>query len=420
MLRNSLGARPAETHIGAPINASGKLDQVGYDLRGPIHEEAVRLEAQGHPILKLNIGNPAIFGFATPSEMLSDLVENLSRAQGYCEAKGVLEAREVVAAHYQDQGLGSLDLDHIFIGNGVSELVGIALQALLNNEDEVLIPSPDFPLWTDTVHLNGATPVHYLCDESSDWAPDLEDMERKVTPRTRALVVINPNNPTGAVYSRETLNGIVDLARRHDLILFADEIYERILFDGCQHIPLASLTEYQLVVTFGGLSKAYRAAGLRIGWMVLSGATERAQSYIDGLSMLAAMRLCPNVPGQYAIEAALRGYQSIDDLIAPGGRLALQRDQAVRRLNQVDGVSCVKPKGALYVFFGIDADRFGIRDDERLVLDFLRKEHVLLVHGTAFHWPRPDHLRLIFLPQLEVIDEAISRFEGFLRHYRQK
>lgn len=401
-----------------PIEASRKLDEVGYDLRGPVHDEALRLEAEGHRILKLNIGNPAIFGFDTPADILNELVTNLPRAQGYCEAKGIIEAREAVIEHYQSCGIQALHVDNTFIGNGVSELVGIALQALLNSGDEVLVPSPDFPLWTDTVHLNGAHAVHYFCDESADWAPDLDDIAAKVTSRTRAIVVINPNNPTGALYSEDTLRAICEIADHRDLVLFADEIYDRVVFDGHRHVPLASLADQQLVVTFGGLSKAYRAAGLRVGWMVLTGATSRAKDYINGLAMLSAMRLCANVPGQYAIGAALRGYQSIDDLIAPQGRLTQQRDFATERLQQIDGVTCVKPKGALYVFPRFDAQRFGVEDDERLVLDFLRREKVLLAHGTAFHWPRGDHLRLIFLPSIAELDEALTRFERFLHTYR--
>lgn len=379
----------------------------------------MRLEAEGHRILKLNIGNPAIFGFDTPDGMLSELVLNLPRSQGYCDAKGVADAREAVASYYRGCGFPALDIRQIFLGNGVSELVGIALQALLNAGDELLIPAPDFPLWTDTTHLNGACPTHYVCNESANWAPDLADVEAKITPSTRGLVVINPNNPTGAVYDRETLEGLLEIAHRHDLIVFADEIYERIVFDGRQHIPLAALAKDQLVVTFGGLSKAYRAAGLRIGWMVLSGATDRAKDYIDGLSTLAALRLCPNVPGQYAIRAALSGYQSIDDLVAPGGRLCAQRDRAVQWIKQIDGADCVKPQGALYLFLRLDAQRFGILDDERMVLDFLRQEQVLLAQGTAFHWPAPDHVRIIFLPCEEELDEAFSKFARFLETYRQ-
>ena len=416
---SALEARIAAPPLPLPIDASQKLDAVGYDLRGPVHDEALRLEAKGHRILKLNIGNPAVFGFETPAAVVDALVNNLPRAQGYCESKGVVEAREAIVEYYHTRGLEALDVDNVFIGNGVSELVGIALQGFLNPGDEVLVPSPDFPLWTDTVHLNGARARHYICDESADWAPDLDDLAAKITSRTRAIVVINPNNPTGALYSEDTLRGIVEIADRHDLILFADEIYERIIFDGQNHIPLASLAEDQLVVTFGGLSKAYRAAGLRVGWMVLSGATKRAESYINGLAVLAAMRLCANVPGQYAIGAALRGYQSIDELVAPDGRLALQRDFAVERIQQIDGLTCVKPQGAVYVFLGFDSKRFGVTDDERLVLDFLRQEQVLLAHGTAFHWPRPDHLRLIFLPSVAELDQALTRLERFLHTYRQ-
>ena len=396
------------------VGAAHKLADVGYDIRGPIYEQALRLEAEGHDILKLNIGNPAIFGFDTPPEILAKLIENLPNAQGYCEPKGVVSARQAVIAYYASRGLQGLHLDNVLIGNGVSELVGIALQGFLNSGDEMLVPAPDFPLWTDTVSLNGARPVHYLCDESAGWQPDFDDLVAKITPRTRALVVINPNNPTGAVYRQDTLQQFADIASKHNLVLFADEIYERIVFDGERHIPLASLATDQLVVTFGGLSKAYRAAGLRVGWMALSGPTQRAKSYINGLALLAAMRLCANVPGQYAIAAALEGYQSIDDLIAPGGRLAAQRDFVSERVNQIEGVSCVQPKGALYAFVRLDPKRHPIEDDERMVLEFLRTEKVLLAHGTAFHWPTPDHARLIFLPSVEDLERALSRFERFL------
>ena len=396
------------------VAASDKLAEVGYDIRGPVHEHALRLEAEGHRILKLNIGNPAIFGFDTPPEVLRGLIENLPKAQGYCESKGVVSARQAIINYYASRGLPGLHLDNVFIGNGVSELVGMALQGFLNAGDEVLVPAPDFPLWTDTVHLNGARPVHYLCDESADWQPDFDDLLAKISPRTRALVVINPNNPTGAVYSRDTLARFAEIAERHNLLLFADEIYERIVYDGEQHIALASLATSSLVVTFGGLSKAYRAAGLRIGWMALSGPTHRAKAYIDGLSMLAAMRLCANVPGQYTISAALEGYQCIDDLVAPGGRLAVQRDFVVRRINEIEGLSCVAPKGAVYAFLRIDQNRYPCRDDERMVLDFLKQEKVLLAHGSAFHWPAPDHVRLIFLPKVADLDLALSRFERFL------
>ncbi len=405
-------------HIAPPqdsIAAADKLASVGYDLRGPVHEHALRLEAEGHQILKLNIGNPAIFGFDTPPEVLAALVENLPKAQGYCESKGIVSARESIIEYYASRGLSSLDLEHVFIGNGVSELVSIALQGFLNAGDEVLVPAPDFPLWTDCVHLHGAHPVHYLCDESDDWQPDFDDLLAKLSPRTRALVVINPNNPTGALYSRDTLRRFAEIADRHNLVLFADEIYERIVYDGDQHIALASIATDQLVVTFGGLSKAYRAAGLRIGWMALSGPTQRAKAYIDGLSILAAMRLCANVPGQYAIAAALKGYQCIDDLTAPDGRLAMQRDFVAKRVSEMEGVSCVTPKGAVYAFLRMDPKRHPIQDDERMVLDFLTQEKVLIAHGSAFHWPAPDHVRLIFLPSVAQLDLALTRFERFLR-----
>ena len=415
MPRTARNVVPAESGVGA----ANKLAEVGYDIRGPVHEHALRLEAEGHSILKLNIGNPAMFGFDAPPEVIAKLVENLPNAQGYCESKGVVSAREAIVEYYATRGLAPIDIENVFIGNGVSELVGLALQGFLNPGDEVLVPAPDFPLWTDTVHLNGARPVHYLCDESAGWQPDFDDLLAKVSPRTRALVVINPNNPTGAVYSQHTLQRFAEIASQHSLVLFADEIYERIVYDGEQHIALGSVAKDQLVVTFGGLSKAYRAAGFRVGWMALSGPTRRAKAYIDGLSMLAAMRLCANVPGQYAIAAALSGYQCIDDLIVPGGRLADQRDFVSERVQAIEGLSCVTPKGAVYAFLRLDPKRYPIEDDERMVLDFLKAEKVLLAHGSAFHWPSPDHVRLIFLPSIADLELAFSRFERFLRAYPQ-
>lgn len=401
------------------IRKSDKLAEVCYDIRGPVLEEAKRLEDEGQRILKLNIGNPAPFGFEAPEEILQDVLYNLPTAQGYCDAKGIFSARKAIMQQCQERGIPEVGLDDIFLGNGVSELIVLAMQALLNNGDEMLIPAPDYPLWTAAVTLSGGKPVHYLCDESAGWEPDLADMEAKITPNTRGIVIINPNNPTGAVYSRDTLKGIVELAERHQLALFSDEIYDKILYDDAEHIPLATLTDDVLCVTFSGLSKVYRVAGFRSGWMILSGAKDRASDYIEGLNILASMRLCANVPAQHAVQTALGGYQSINELIAPGGRLREQRDRAVELIKQIPGVSAVTPKGALYLFLKLDPEIHPIRDDRQLVLDLLRQQQLLLVEGTAFNWPRPDHLRLVFLPRVDTLETAIGRLGRFLERYRQ-
>lgn len=401
------------------VTQSAKLSGVCYDIRGPVMQEAKRLEAEGHRILKLNIGNPAPFGFEAPEEMLQDIMLNLPTAHGYGDSKGLLSARRAVVQHYQDKGVTGVDLEDVWLGNGVSELIQMSLQALLNNGDEVLIPAPDYPLWTACVTLCGGTAVHYRCDESADWQPDLDDLAAKITPKTRALVVINPNNPTGAVYSRQTLEQIVELARRHNLILFADEIYDKILYDDATHTCVASLAPDLLCLTFNGLSKAYRVAGFRTGWMVLSGPKKHATSYIEGLDILANMRLCPNVPSQHAVQTALGGYQSINDLVLPGGRLADQRDTAWRLLNEIPGVSCVKPRGALYAFPRLDPEVYPIKDDERFVLDLLRAQKILVVQGTGFNWPTPDHFRVVTLPRVADLEEAIGRIATFLQTYRQ-
>lgn len=401
------------------ILKSHKLDSVCYDIRGPILREAKRLEEEGHRILKLNIGNPAPFGFEAPDEIIQDVIRNLPQAQGYCDSKGLFSARKAVMQYTQQQGIRGVDIEDVFIGNGVSELIALAMQGLLNNGDEVLVPAPDYPLWTAAVTLSGGRPVHYRCDEQAGWFPDLDDLRAKLTPRTRGIVVINPNNPTGAVYSREVLQEIADLACEHGLVLFADEIYDKILYDDAEHVPLASLTEDTLVLTFGGLSKNYRAAGFRTGWLVASGARLRARDYLEGLEILASMRLCSNVPTQHAVQTALGGYQSIDDLVRPGGALREQRDLAVSLLNQIPGVSCVPPKGALYLFPRLDPAVHRIRDDEQFVLDFLLEEKVLLVQGTAFNWPEPDHFRIVFLPRPDDLEHAVTRLGHFLEHYRQ-
>ncbi|MGB6134987.1 MAG: pyridoxal phosphate-dependent aminotransferase [Shewanella sp.] len=402
-----------------PIIKSNKLDSVCYDIRGPVHKEARRLEDEGHRILKLNIGNPAPFGFEAPEEIVRDVILNLPSAQGYCESKGLFSARKAIVQHYQAQGIFGVDIEDIYIGNGVSELIVMAMQGLLNSDDEVLIPSPDYPLWTAAANLAGGKAVHYRCDEEADWFPDLDDIKSKISSRTRAIVLINPNNPTGAVYSEALLLQVIELCRQHDLILFADEIYDKILYDEAKHIPAARLSDDILTVTFNGLSKAYRAAGFRVGWMMLSGNLKAAKSYIEGLEMLASMRLCANVPNQHAIQTALGGYQSINELILPNGRLTIQRDAVYELLNQIPGVSCKKPKGALYAFPKLDMKKFNIRDDERLVLDLLKSKKILLVQGTAFNWPEPDHLRVVFLPHKEDLTKALVEFGDFLDDYHQ-
>ncbi|MCF1428855.1 MAG: pyridoxal phosphate-dependent aminotransferase [Shewanella sp.] len=402
-----------------PVIKSNKLDTVCYDIRGPVHKEARRLEDEGHRILKLNIGNPAPFGFEAPEEIVRDVILNLPSAQGYCESKGLFSARKAIVQHYQSQGILGVDIDDIYIGNGVSELIVMALQGLLNSNDEVLIPAPDYPLWTAAAHLAGGKAVHYRCDEESGWFPDLDDIRSKITPRTRALVMINPNNPTGAVYSRELILALIEICRQHSLILFADEIYDKILYDDAKHIPAASLSDDILTVTFNGLSKAYRAAGFRIGWMMLTGNLKDARCYIEGLDMLASMRLCANVPNQHAIQTALGGYQSINELILPNGRLAQQRDTCYELLNSIPGISCKKPKGALYAFPKLDAKKFNLRDDERLVLDLLNEKKILLAQGTTFNWPEPDHLRVVFLPWKEELQKALTEFGHFLETYSQ-
>lgn len=405
--------------LDGQIVKSRKLDDVCYDIRGPVLKEAHRLEEEGHHVIKLNIGNPAPFGFEAPEEILVDVIHNLPESQGYSDAKGIYSARKAVMQYCQQTNVRNVEIDDIYIGNGVSELVVLALQGLLNNNDEVLIPAPDFPLWSAAVNLCGGKPVHYRCDESADWFPDLDDIRAKISSRTKAIVVINPNNPTGAVYSKELLTELIEIARSRDLVIFSDEIYDKILFDDAVHVPLASLAEDLLIVTFNGLSKTYRVAGFRTGWMVVSGAKHRAGDYIEGLDILASMRLCSNVPTQHAIQTALGGRQSIQDLIAPGGRLFEQRQWAWDRLNAIDGITCTKPKGALYLFPKLDVRKFNISNDEQFALDLLRQEKVLIVQGSGFNWPEPDHFRMVFLPRIEELDDALNRLDTFLHKYRQ-
>ena len=401
------------------IDKSHKLDDVCYDIRGPVHKEARRLEDEGHRIIKLNIGNPAPFGFDAPEEIIKDVILNMPQSQGYCDSKGLFSARKAVMQYYQQKGMRKVDIDDIYIGNGASELIVMAMQALLNNGDEMLVPSPDYPLWTAAVTLSGGHAVHYRCDEGADWHPDLDDIRARITPRTRGLVLINPNNPTGAVYGSEFQLELIEIARQHNLIIFADEIYDKILYDDISHTSVCTQCDDVMVVTFNGLSKAYRACGFRQGWMVITGPKGRARGYIEGLEMLASMRLCANVPMQHAIQTALGGYQSINELILPGGRLRRQRDKAWELLNEIPGVSCVKPKGALYMFPRLDPKVYDIRADQQMVFALLQQEKLLLVQGTGFNWPAPDHFRLVFLPREEELEEAIGRLARFLKGYKQ-
>ena len=401
------------------IKKSTKLDDVCYEIRGEVLKEAKRLEEEGHRVLKLNIGNPAPFGFDVPEELQTDIIHNLPSAQGYCDSKGLFSARKAVMQYTQQKDIIGVDIEDIYLGNGVSELIVMSMQALLNAKDEVLIPAPDYPLWTAAVTLSGGKAIHYRCDEEQDWQPDIEDIRSKITKNTKAIVVINPNNPTGAVYSDAVLKQIIELAREHDLIILADEIYDKILYDDAKHICLASYADDLLFLTFNGLSKSYRAAGYRSGWLVISGAKHIATDFIEGLEMLSSMRLCANVPAQFAIQTALGGYQSINDLVLPGGRLKEQRDLAWKLLNDIPGVSCTKPKGALYLFPKLDPNYYNIKDDEQLVLDLLKQEKMLFVQGSAFNIEDTQHLRVVFLPRVDVLEEAIGRFAHFLSKYKQ-
>lgn len=398
---------------------SQKLNDVCYDIRGPVMKEARRMEEDGLKILKLNIGNPAPFGFDAPDELIQDVILNLRKAQGYSDSQGLFSARKAVMQSFQTRGIMDVEIDDIYMGNGVSELIVMAMQGLLNPGDEVLIPSPDYPLWTAAVTLSGGKAIHYRCDEESEWFPDLQDIESKVNARTKGIVIINPNNPTGAIYSREVLEGIAGIAERHRLIVFADEIYDRITYEGAEHLPMAGFVRDNLCVSFNGLSKAYRAAGFRSGWMVLSGRKALARSYREGLDMLANMRLCANVPAQYAVQAALGGYQSINDLVLPGGRLKEQRDIAWKQLVDIPGISCVKPKGALYLFPRLDPKRFKIKDDMKMALDLLTETRILVVQGTGFNCLDKDHFRVVFLPDQDSLREAGQRMAEFFSWYSQ-
>ncbi|MEW6764926.1 MAG: pyridoxal phosphate-dependent aminotransferase [Pseudomonadota bacterium] len=403
-----------------PIRKSSKLANVCYDIRGPVMERARQMEEEGHRIIKLNIGNPATFGFDVPEEIMQDVILNLGSASGYSDSRGLFSARKAVMHYTQTKGIRGVQIDDIYIGNGVSELIVMAMQALLDDGDEVLVPAPDYPLWTAAVTLGGGRARHYICDEQSDWLPDLDDIRGKISDRTRAIVLINPNNPTGAVYPRELLLEIIEIARQHQLIVYADEIYDKVLYDGVEHTSVASLADDVLFVTFNGLSKNYRAAGYRAGWLVVSGDKRHARDYIEGLNMLASMRLCSNVPAQHAIQTALGGYQSIDDLVTAGGRLLRQRDLAHEMLESIPGVSCVKPKGAMYVFPRLDPKMYPIADDRQFILELLEQERVLVVQGSGFNWPSPDHFRIVFLPNMDDLGEAMQRITRFLDQYRKR
>lgn len=401
------------------LKKSKKLQNVAYEIRGPVHAEAKRLEAEGHKVIKLNIGNPAPFGFETPNEILQDMISNLPKAEGYSDSKGVLPARQAVLDYVRSRGIPNVGLEDIFLGNGASELIVMAMQALCNKGDEVLVPAPDYPLWTAAVNLAGGTAVHYLCDEKSDWAPDPKDMAKKITPKTKAIVVINPNNPTGAVYPRAVLEKIAALVRKHDLLLFSDEIYDKVLYDGVDHTSLGALAPDGLVITMGGISKNFLACGFRAGWMVLSGDKSRAKNYIEGLELLSSMRLCSNVPAQYAIPACLRDRDPvIHQMTKPGGRLYEQRAIIDTMLNSIPGVSCVKAKGAFYVFPRMDPKKLPVKNDMKLVLDMLKAEKVLVVHGTGFNWPKPDHFRIVFLPKVEDLKIALGRIGSYLMNWK--
>ncbi len=412
--------KPASTPPVKTIQKSAKLNNVCYDIRGPVLEKAKQMEEEGHQIIKLNIGNLAPFGFDAPEEIQQDMIRNLPNSAGYSDSKGIFAARKAVMHYTQQQGIKNVTLDDIYLGNGASELIALATNALLDAGDELLLPAPDYPLWTAVTSLSGGTPVHYMCDESNGWMPDLDDIRAKITPNTKGIVVINPNNPTGALYSDALLHGIIAIAREHGLVIFADEVYDKVLFDDNQHTAMASLSEDVLTVTFNSLSKSYRSCGYRAGWMVVSGDKRPAKDYIEGLNMLSSMRLCANVPGQWAIQTALGGYQSIKDLVAPGGRMRRQRDLAYELITAIPGVTCVKPKAALYMFPRLDPSVYPIDDDQTFIRQLLEEERVLLVQGTGFNWHSPDYFRIVFLPHEDDLREAIGRIARFLERYRMR
>ena len=403
-----------------PVLKSAKLGNVCYDIRGPVLARAKQMEDEGQRITKLNIGNPAPFGFLAPDEIVQDVIHNLPDASGYCDSKGLFAARKAIMHYTQQKGIKGVTLDDIYVGNGVSELIVMAMNALLDAGDEVLVPAPDYPLWTAAISLSGGTPRHYLCDESKGWLPDLDDIRSKINAHTRAIVIINPNNPTGALYPDDLLHEIIEIARHHHLIIYADEVYDKVLYEGARHTSIAALSEDVLTITFNGLSKNYRSCGYRAGWLVVSGDKRHARDYIEGLDMLASMRLCANAPGQHGIQTALGGYQSIDDLVAEGGRMRRQRDVAYELLNAIPGVSCVKPKATLYMFPRLDPKVYPIKNDQAFIQELLQEEKVLLVQGSGFNWPHPDHFRLVFLPHEDDLREAIGRVARFLEHYRKR
>lgn len=416
------GTAAITTEGSAPMRQfkkSSKLDNVLYDVRGPVVDEAARMERQGMRILKLNIGNPAPFGFRTPDEVVQDMRHQLPDCEGYSDSKGLFSARKAIMQYSQIKGLPNVDMDSIYTGNGVSELINLCMQALLDNGDEILIPSPDYPLWTACATLAGGNPVHYICDEQAEWYPDIQDIESKITPRTKAIVIINPNNPTGALYPREVLQEIVDVARKHQLMIFSDEIYDRLVFDGEEHVSIASMAPDLFCVTFSGLSKSHMIAGYRIGWMVLSGNRDCARDFILGIDMLSNMRLCSNVPAQSIVQTALWGHQSVESYVVPGGRVYEQREYVYNALNSIDGITAVKPKGGFYIFPKIDAKKFNITNDEQFALDLLHEKKILLVPGKGFNWQQPDHFRVVYLPRIEVLSECMTNLDDFLRHYRQ-
>ena len=404
----------------AAIKKSSKLDNVLYDIRGPVLDEAKRMEDEGSQVLKLNTGNPAPFGLFAPDEIIHDMMVNLATTQGYCDSKGLFSARKAIMQYCQQKQIKNVEIEDVFVGNGASEVIVMAMQALLDSDDEILIPSPDYPLWTAAVNLAGGRAVHYICDEESNWYPDIEDIKKKVSKNTKGIVLINPNNPTGAVYPKELLLQVIEVARANNLIVFSDEIYDKILYEGTEHVATASLADDLLFVTFNGLSKAYRIAGFRVGWMIVSGNKAIAKDYVDGLTMLASMRLCSNVPGQSIIQTALGGYQSIFDLTSEGGRLREQRDICCKLINEIDGLSCVKPFGAFYLFPKIDMKKFNVSSDERFVLDLLKSEKILMVHGTGFNWKQQDHFRVVFLPRADELKDAMGKIKKFLLTYRQQ
>ena len=403
-----------------PVRKSAKLANVCYDIRGPVLQKAKQMEEEGHKIIKLNIGNLAAFGFDSPEEIQQDIIRNLPSAAGYTDSKGIFSARKAIMHYCQQKRIKGVTLEDIYVGNGVSELIAMAMNALLNDGEEVLVPAPDYPLWTAAISLSGGTPKHYLCDEKNGWLPDLADIRGKINRRTRAIVVINPNNPTGALYPDELLREIIDIARKHQLIIYSDEIYDKVLYDGARHTAIGSLSEDVLTITFNGLSKNYRSCGYRAGWMVVSGDKRHAQDYIEGLDMLASMRLCANAPGQHGIQTALGGYQSIDDLVEEGGRMRRQRDVAYELISAIPGVTCVKPKATLYMFPRLDPKVYPIKDDQQFISELLQEEKVLLVQGSGFNWPHPDHFRLVFLPHEDDLREAIGRIARFLENYRKR